>query len=115
MAMNARERHPIEARKGALAVPTAPTSHSARIPAQIATRLFRMVIALNTPPRTVVSSNISWLNSATSQLSKTLQSNVPHTPPRTRPRNKIRMSSASKVKLEKEYSTQYARQAVRRP
>jgi hypothetical protein len=102
--------------KGALAVPTRPTSPSARMPAKIATRLFRIVIALNIPPSTeLVSSSINWLNSATSQLSKTLQSKVPQTPPSTRPKNRMRMSSASRVKLENEYSTQYARHAVRRP
>lgn len=106
----------MEAMKGALAVPTRRTRPSARIPAKIATRLFRIVMALKMPPSTeLVSSSINWLNSATSQLSKTLQSKVPQMPPNTRPKNRTLMSSASKVKLENEYRTQYARHAVRRP
>lgn len=116
IATNATERQPIDARKGALAVPERPTNHSAKIPAQIATRLLSIVIALKMPPSTgLVSSSISWLNSATSQLSNTLHSRVPQIPPSTRPRNRIRMSSARRVKLENEYSTQYARHAVLRP
>ena len=103
IATNATERQPIEARKGALAVPVTPTNHSASTPAQIATRLLSTVIALKIPPSTgLVFSNTSWLNSATSQLSNTLQSRVPQTPPSIRPRKRIRISSASKVKLEKE-------------
>ena len=116
IATNATERHPADARKGALAVPATPTSHSANIPAQIATRLLRIVIALKMPPNTeLVFSSINWLNSATSQLSNTLQSRVPQMPPSTRPKKRTRISSASRVKLENEYSTQYARHAVRRP
>lgn len=116
IATKAKERHPIEAMKGALAVPMTRTRPSAKMPANIATRLLNIVMALNIPPRTEPeSSSMSWLNSATSQLSKTLQSRVPHIPPSTRPRNNIRMSSASRVKLENEYRTQYAKHAVRRP
>lgn len=106
----------MEARNGALAVPVVPTNHSASMPAQMATRLLRIVIALKIPPSTeFVSSNIRELNSATSQLSNTLQSKVPQTPPKTRPRNKMRISSTRSVELENEYSMQYARHAVRRP
>lgn len=106
----------MDAKKGALAVPARPTNHSASRPAKIATRLFRIVIALKMPLSTaLVFSSMRPLNSATSQLSNTLQSKVPQTPPSTRPRKRIRMSSASRVKLENEYSMQYARHAVRRP
>lgn len=113
--MNATKRHPVEARNGALAVPAVLTNHSADIPAQMATRLLSIVIALKMPSSTDVFSSISWLNSATNQLSKTLQRRVPHIPPSTRPMNRIWMPSASKVKLENEYSTQYTKHAVRRP
>ena len=60
IATKARERHPMEAKKGALAVPTRPTKPSAKIPAKIATRLFKIVIALKMLPSTeLVSSSIN--------------------------------------------------------
>jgi hypothetical protein len=100
-------KQPMEARNGAFAVPVVLTSHSAMIPAQIATRLLRVVIILNMPLIVEAeSSSISLLYSATSQLSNTLQRRVPENPPRMRPRNKMSMSSVRSVKHENEYIVQ---------
>jgi hypothetical protein len=87
IAKNARDRHPADRRNGAFAVPVIRTSHSAIRPATMATQVLEVVIMLKMALRAVsASSSMSLLNSATSQLSKTLHSSVPEMPPRTRPK-----------------------------
>jgi hypothetical protein len=105
MAKNARERQPADSMNGVFAVPVVRTSHSAIRPATIATHVLEVVIKLKMALIAVsasASSNMSLLNSATSQLSKTLQSRVPEMPPRMRPKNSTYMLSLNSVKEDKE-------------
>lgn len=96
MATKAKDRHPIDTRKGAFAVPNLSTSHPATIPAMIATQVLEVVIVLKMPLRRGSEfSSISLLNSATSQLSNTLHNRVPEMPPSTRPRNSTAMLSVN--------------------
>lgn len=96
MAKKAEAKQPIEARKGAFAVPALSTRKPATMPAMIATHVLEVVIAL----KMLLSSgsesfSISWLNSATNQLSKTLHRRVPEMPPRMRPKNNTVILSVS--------------------
>lgn len=89
MARKDRLKHAMEAMNGAFAVPAILTAHSAKIPAPMATHVLDVVIVLNIALRCgSPSGSIRWLNSATSQLSKTLQRTVPQTPPRMRPKKR---------------------------
>lgn len=107
MATKATDRHPIEAKKGAFAVPNLSTSQPATIPATIATQVLEVVIVLKMPLRSGSEfSSISLLNSATSQLSKTLHNKVPEIPPSTRPRNSTVMLSVNRAADESEYIAQ---------
>lgn len=116
MARNASARQPTAVMKGAFSVPIASVTHSATIPAKMATMLLRVVMVLkmllSVEPG---SSGNKALYSVTIQLSKTLYMSVVATPPRILPINSMAISSVRRARQESEYITQNARQAARRP
>jgi len=103
MAAKASIRHATAVMNGAFSVPVKSVTHSAIIPARIATTLFNVVmmlkILLKVDPG---SSGNCLLNSVTIQLSKTLYISVVLTPPSMRPTNKMAISSVNRVRQDSE-------------